>query len=60
MRPKIVDSVELARILKVKRRTVLTWARLGLIPCIKASRTYRFEVPAVLDALRARDEAAAP
>lgn len=47
---------DLAATLSVKVNTIRTWVRQGFIPkntYIKVSNTYRFNIPQVIDALRA-------
>ncbi|NQT12067.1 MAG: helix-turn-helix domain-containing protein [Planctomycetes bacterium] len=46
----IVSCAELASYLGVSKTTVLTWVRVGRIPCMKISpRLFRFDLDAVLD-----------
>lgn len=50
---------EVAQALRVKPSTVRDWVRNGSIPrhtYIKAGNTYRFDIPAVIAALRADNE----
>jgi excisionase family DNA binding protein len=49
---RLSTANELARMLHVKRRTVILWAHQKKIPSQKmGSRTIRFNMPEVLDAL---------
>jgi hypothetical protein len=53
----ILDARGLAARLRVRPATVLTWARRGWIPCLRAGRRpVLFDVAEVKRALRARAE----
>jgi predicted site-specific integrase-resolvase len=52
---QILDARSLAAKLRVRPATVLTWARRGLIPCLRASRRpVLFDLAEVERALRER------
>ncbi len=59
---KLLEVDAVAAVLGVSRWSIYRWCAEGRIPCVRAGRKVRFELEAVLSALRTvvRSEAAAP
>ena len=50
----VLDTAEVAHLLRTTRGTIYEMAQVGSIPCRKVGRAYRFERLAVLEWLRAK------
>lgn len=54
-KPRLVRSAHIASQLDVSARTVETWAKNNLIPCVRIKGTLRFDEDAVMAALKGGD-----
>lgn len=59
MPPRLVNALQLAEHLDATEKDVRSWARHGLIPSVKVSNQYFFNLQSVVKAL-SRDTNAAP
>jgi excisionase family DNA binding protein len=53
--PKPVTAEELAEILRVDKATIYEWVKADKIPCLKVGRFLRFNLQAVLDSQKKKE-----
>jgi excisionase family DNA binding protein len=49
MLPRVLDAAEVATLLGVNIATVYTWAKTGDLPALRAGRSYRFALSAIVE-----------